>query len=468
MAATDATDAAGAAGRPALRLRTKLSYAGCEVGGQLLYTGVNTWLLYYLVNVVRLRPLAAGLAFIVGRVVDAALDPVVGELSDRPSHRVRRLSWARWGMVPLAFSFVALWWLPTLGGLTFLLAVLGFVLLSVTFTAVHMPVLALTPILAPSYDERTSLTSYRMALSVVVALVAVAAPPVLVLAFSGSSELAASSPGGWIAMGAAFGLASLLGYALVVTGAEEPPPIGTRASEPFTLRSVTTAFEQRTFRTGFVLFMLVTVALMIANSLLPFFFESVLGLSAAKQTLTLGALFGTAVVAIPGWAIAAEHVGKARAFVAGLVVQSAGLLGIAGLQPGIAEAAVFWPLIVLNGIGVSAVMFLPWTIIPDVVEFDELATGRRREGLLYSLFTFGQKLAGSIGVFATAIVATVFGYQEGTASQGPTTVRGLALAIGPLTAVVYGLAIVVLLRLRITRDSHAALVRTLEERRAPG
>jgi glycoside/pentoside/hexuronide:cation symporter, GPH family len=457
---------AGAPPDTALRLRTKLSYAGCEVGGQLLYTGVNTWLLYYLINVVQLRPLAAGLAFIVGRVIDAVLDPVVGELSDRWSHRVRRLTWARWGMVPLAASFVALWWLPSLGGPSFLLAVLGFVLLSVTFTVVHMPVLALTPILAPGYDERTSLTAYRMALSVVIALVAVAAPPVLVMAVSGDVELAASGAGGWIVMGAAFGLASLVGYTVVVTGVDEPPPVGVRTTEPFTFRSVTTAFEQRTFRTVFAMFMLVTVALMIANSLLPFFLESVLGLTAAEQTTTLAALFGTAVVAIPAWAVAAEHLGKAPTFVVGLVVQMVGLLTIAGLQPGIDEAAVFWPLIVCNGIGVSAVMFLPWTIIPDVVEYDELATGRRREGLLYALFTFGQKLAGSVGVFATAIVAAVFGYQEGTASQAAHTVRGLALALGPLTAVVYGLAIVVLLRLRITRDTHAALVRTLEERRA--
>jgi glycoside/pentoside/hexuronide:cation symporter, GPH family len=88
---------AGARPGTSLRLRTKLSYAGCEVGGQLLYTGVNTWLLYCLINVVQLRPLAAGLAFIVGRVVDAVLDPVLGELSDRLSHRVRRLTWAAGG-----------------------------------------------------------------------------------------------------------------------------------------------------------------------------------------------------------------------------------------------------------------------------------------------------------------------------------------------------------------------------------
>jgi Na+/melibiose symporter-like transporter len=102
------------------------------------------------------------------------------------------------------------------------------------------------------------------------------------------------------------------------------------------------------------------------------------------------------------------------------------------------------------------------------VEHDELATGRRREGLLYALFTFGQKLAGSVGVFATAIVAAVFGYQEGTAAQTPETVRGLALAIGPLTAGVYAAAIVVVLRLRITRESHAELLRSLEARRGEG
>lgn len=448
-----------------VNLRTKLSYSGCEVGGQLLYTGVNTWLLYYLVNVIRLRPLAAGLAFIIGRVFDAVLDPLMGDLADRTSHRIRRLTWARWGMVPLTVAFVALWWLPSLGGPTFLLAVLGFVLLSVVFTVVHMPVLSLTPILAPGYDERTSLTAYRMAVSVVVALVAVAAPPAIVLAVSGTDELAASTTTGWIVMGGVFGVLSLVGYLVVVFGVREPPPVGTRTAEPFTVRSVTSAFAQRPFRVVFAMFMVVTVALMIANSLLPFFLESVLGLTAGEQTMTLGALFGVAVVTIPVWAVAAERIGKAPAFAVGIAIAIAGLLAIAGLQPGPDEPARFWPLIAVNGVGVSAVMFLPWTIIPDIVEYDELATGQRREGLLYALFTFGQKLAGSIGVFATSIVAAVFGYQEGTAIQSAETVRGLAFAIGPLTAVIYAVAIVIVLRLAITRESHAQLVRELEQRR---
>jgi glycoside/pentoside/hexuronide:cation symporter, GPH family len=450
--------------RPLSR-RTKLSYGACEVGGQLLYTGVNTWLLYYLVNVVGMRPLSAGLAFLVGRVFDAAIDPLMGSLADRLSDRVPRLTWVRWGMVPLAIAFAALWWLPSLGGAEFALAVSGFVVLSAVFTLVHMPVLSLTPILAPSYDERTSLTAYRMAISVVVALIAVAAPPAIVHAVTGSAELAASAPSGWIVMGAVFGALSLAGYAVVVLGVEEPPPVGHHTTDPLTPRSVSSAFAQRPFRLVFAMFMIVTVALMIVNSLLPFFLESVLGLAAGEQTLVLGGLFALATAAIPLWAVIAERIGKAQAFAAGLAVQIVGLLTIAWVQPTSDMPFALWGLVAVNGVGVSAVMFLPWTIIPDVVEFDELATGERREGLLYALFTFGQKLAGSIGVFATAIVAAVFAYQEGTAQQSAETVRGLALATGPLAAAVYAVAIVVVLRLPITREGHAALVHELDLRR---
>jgi glycoside/pentoside/hexuronide:cation symporter, GPH family len=449
-----------------LRARTKLSYGACEVGGQLLFTGVNTWLLYYLINIIGMPALAAGLAFVVGRVFDAIIDPVMGDVADRASGRVARLTWARWGMVPLALAFVGLWWLPALGVAEFPLAVLGFVLLSSVFTVVHMPVLSLTPILAPSYDERTSLTAYRMALSVVVALVAVAAPPAIVLAVTGSDELAASPPSGWIVMGAIFGLLSLLGYVVVVRGVDEPPPVGHHATERLAPRAVASAFAQRPFRMVFAMFMVATIALMIVNSLLPFFLESVLGLTAGEQTLVLGGLFGLATAAIPLWAVAAERVGKNVAFAVGLGVQIVGLLAIAWAQPTSETPLALAGLVAVNAVGVSAVMFLPWTIIPDVVEFDELVTGQRREGLLYALFTFGQKLAGSLGVFATSIVAAVFAYQEGTAEQSAETVRGLALAVGPLAAAVYAVAIVLVLRLPISRQGHADLVRELGLRRA--
>src|SRR5690606_11065157 len=121
---------------------------------------------------------------------------------------------------------------------------------------------------------------------------------------------------------------------------------------------------------------------------------------------------------------------------------------------------------VVTGCGLSAVMLLPWAMLPDVVEFDELASGRRQEGLLYALFTFGQKLAGSVGVFANAIAAAVFGYVAGTAVQDAATVAGIRAMVRPVAAVVFAAALVLTLRFPRTRASHREVQAALEARRA--
>ncbi|NIP42997.1 MAG: MFS transporter, partial [candidate division Zixibacteria bacterium] len=45
---------------------------------------------------------------------------------------------------------------------------------------VSMPYFALTPELTPDYDERTSLTSYRMAFSILGGLIAFTVPLILI------------------------------------------------------------------------------------------------------------------------------------------------------------------------------------------------------------------------------------------------------------------------------------------------
>ena len=52
--------------------------------------------------------------------------------------------------------------------------------------------------------------------------------------------------------------------------------------------------------------------------------------------------------------------------------------------------------------------------------------------IMIQLFTFGQKIAGSIGVFSNAVVASLFGYQQGVAEQTDHTLRALAWMAGPL------------------------------------
>ncbi len=58
----------------------------------------------------------------------------------------------------------------------------------------------------------------------------------------------------------------------------------------------------------------------------------------------------------------------------------------------------------------SAAHVLPWSIIPDAIEWDEWQTGERHEGMFYSLVTLAQKVASSIAIPLILLMLQVTGY----------------------------------------------------------
>ena len=446
--------------------RLALGIGGAEIGASLAFVAINTWLLYYLINVARVPPLLAGTVFVVGRVVDAVTDPLMGTLVDRTRVRLPRLNWVRWGAVPLGAAFALLWWAPAAAGQAATWVALGAMLLtSLLYTVVQVPVLSLTPDLVPAYDDRTNLTAVRTAFAVIASMLAVALPPAIVLLFSGGGELAASAPLGWAWMGGLFGALVAGAYLLLPRLVSEP-----RAAVE--ARGVGDAAWWTVFRaTGFasvlVTFLVVTMGIMLVNSLLPFALESVLLVPAAQQTPLLALLFGTAVISFPAWAWVTGRLGKRASLTLGALLLGGALFGLmwSGVGAGMSPTTLAWT--ALAGVGLAAVMAMPWAMLPDVVEFDALSSGEHREGLLYALFTFGQKLAGSLGVFANAIATTLVGYVPGTALQSERTVSGLQTVLGPVAAAVFVLAAIVVWTSPITRATHARAQAELAAREGP-
>lgn len=453
----------------------RIGYGVGDVGASLTYVVINTWLLYYLVNVAGVKPFAAGVVFVIGRVVDAALDPVMGLLSDRWAPRFGRKRFTLFGALPLGLALAALWALPAARPeAAFVLALVAVVAVSVLYTVVQVPYMALTPELAQDYDERTALSSYRIAFGTFASLLAVALPPLVVLAGAPAVDLAQSPAGGWARMGWLFGAVVTVSYLVMVASVPEPrrPATGApprdeaagpaRATIGASLRA---AFSATGFAQVLALFIAVTAGIMVVNSMLPFYLESALRIPGAQQTPLLGLLFGVAIAAFPLWNAVSARYGKRTALSVGLLAMIGGLVPLVLFSPPGGIGAVLVGCTVVTGVGLSAVMLLPWAMLPDVVEFDELASGRRHEGLLYALFTFGQKLAGSVGVFANAIAASVFGYQAGSALQAPDTVLGIRLMVGPVAAAVFAVALVLTWRFPITRASHQAARDALDRRR---
>jgi GPH family glycoside/pentoside/hexuronide:cation symporter len=133
----------------------------------------------FMTDVVGIKPAYAALAIFIGRTWDYINDPLIGFLSDRVRTRWgRRRPFLLLGFIPFGFMFAMMWFRPPTDNQFLLCAyyATAYFLFDTSYTFVTMPYTALTPELTQDYDERTSLTSYRMAFSIIGSLIAFIVP----------------------------------------------------------------------------------------------------------------------------------------------------------------------------------------------------------------------------------------------------------------------------------------------------
>jgi GPH family glycoside/pentoside/hexuronide:cation symporter len=121
----------------------------------------------------------------------------------------------------------------------------------------------------------------------------------------------------------------------------------------------------------------------------------------------------------------------------------------------------------LVGFFSSTLWFIPAALLADVVDEDELATGERREGSFFGLFSLGQQLATGVAIILTGVLVDRFaGLVPGQAVQSAETVRRLGLLYGVLPGALLLVAGAGVLRYKLGRRQIAAIQRELDARRA--
>jgi GPH family glycoside/pentoside/hexuronide:cation symporter len=178
----------------------------------------------------------------------------------------------------------------------------------------------------------------------------------------------------------------------------------------------------------------------------------------------MGTIFVVAMLALPLWAWISGHLNKRWAYIIGISFLAGVLLVLASLTPETGMPLII-VLCVLAGIGVSAMHVMPWAIIPDAIEYGELQSGKRSEGMFYSLITLAQKVASSIAVPAALLVLQVSGYVPNSPAQPDSAVFGIRMIAGPIPALALGMGIVFTLLFPLGRESYDEINRRLEERR---
>jgi GPH family glycoside/pentoside/hexuronide:cation symporter len=323
-------------------------------------------------------------------------------------------------------------------------------------TILYMPYFALTPELTSDYDERTSLTTYRMIFSTIGAMVAFVVP----LAIIGTMN--AESAGRILTVGAGVALLSILPMVAVFFGTREKAEYQEQ-KQPVIKESVLAAVKNKPFLYAAGVFLLGLTALDITQATLLYFLKYHMHLE-ENYDLVFGLLFVAALVSFPFWNWVASRWDKKKAVIVGMLFLSIAItgMGIMRAEWGLPIVLVFSALI---GIGLGAVQVLTWAMIPDAVEWDEYQTGQRHEGMFYSLVQTLRKIGSSLSLPFVLLMLEWTGYVANATVQPRNTILGIQALIGPLPAAILLIGIFIASRYPLDRKRFAQVRAELAERR---
>ena len=438
---------------------TKIIYGFGDIGFSMTGTIIAAYFPIFLTDVIGIAPAIAAIGLFIGKSWDYINDPLIGHLSDRTRSRWgRRRPFLLFGALPYGLAFAFLWWKPPLDSQTALLVfyTFMFVLYDAAGTFVGMPYFALTPELTEDYDERTALTGYRMFFSILGGLISFVVPMMII------NQMSPENAPNVFRMGLIFGLASALPLILVFFGTREKPYF-TKLDRPGLIPSFRAALKNRPFVFSAVIYLFTWTSMHIIEANLLYYIKYVVKRENMSEVI-MATIFVTAIVSLPLWDWISKKFNKRLAYIYGIsfwaVVQIL-LITVTASSP------LFYllSLCVLAGLGVGAAHVLPWAMIPDAIEVDELKTGERHEGMFYSLVTLMGKATNSIAVPLALAVLDLSGYIPNAVEQPQSTLTGIRLVVGPIPAVLLVGGIIFAILYPLTRKEHHDVVQELESRR---
>jgi GPH family glycoside/pentoside/hexuronide:cation symporter len=445
---------------------TKLAFGSGDVGPAIATAIMSFFLLFFFTDVARISPAAAGLILLVSKIWDAVNDPVIGTLSDRVHTRWgRRRPWFLFGAIPFGLTFFLLFLVPPLGEtgkvVYFLVVTL---MLDTMFTIVNVPYTALTPELSRDYDERTSLNSFRFAFSITAGLIAAVLHPIIVDTVAQNS----SQQMGYAVSALIFAVFCTIPFFFAFWGTYERHTAEEEETMPF-LEGVKVAFGNRAFRYVTGIYLLSWLVVQTVSTIVIYFMTYWLRRPDMVSVVILS-VQGSALIWLFIWTAVSRRVGKKGVYYRGMIFWIVVSFGLFLVQPSWPS----WVIVVLGmlaGVGVATAYLVPWAMLPDVIEEDELETGKRREGVFYGFFVLLQKLGLALGLFLVSQALNLAGYITPPANvtvpieQPADALFAIRLMIGPIPALILAAGMLLVYLYPITKAKHEETLAELARRR---
>ena len=440
-----------------LNLKTRLGYGIGDIAICLYWSGVGLYLLYFYTDVVGISPSLAGLIYGIGMFWDAITDPFMGYMAERT-----RTKWGVYrpyllfGNIPLALSFILLFWVPPLeGGALFFFLLFANLLHRTCFTLVSVPFSSLTPRITSDSQERTNLTGFRMlGAQTGTNLMALLAFPIIFWVGGEDESL------GFVVLATIAGLTALGIHAITFLTVKEPSNdqgierVGGSLSE-----AAKAIGKNGPFWLVFSATLIVGITTIFFGNNLIYYTKYALNLHEHQGTI----LFTSGIVAflsIPIWWLISNNIGKKLTWLISSSITLIALLVFYLYEIDTLSELLFLVAFIGFGSGAGGILF--WSMLPDTIEYGEVHTGVRSESSLYGFMTFAQKGSIAFAIIILGLVLDFIGFQANEV-QSDTTISNMKAIMTLIPSIGVALSLVIIYFYPIDTKMHKDLLRQLKE-----
>ena len=406
-------------------------------------------LLPYLTDTLGITALVAGVIVFAPKAWDVVLNPVAGRISDRSTDpRGPRRPFLLRGGLPLAVFFVLMFAAPDLGSrvLDGAWVLVMFVLCATAYAFFQVPYVAMPAEITSSYDERTRLMTWRVAILALVIMLSGAISPALRNAVGGRA--------GYLLVGVFAAALLVVGVLGAYRGTAAAPVTARPGADGGGLRDqLRIVAGARDFRLLLITFVLQALATGMLLAGVDYVARYVLEDDGSATALFV-CFVGPALLLTPVWAALGRRLGKKLGYALAslvLVVAALVLLGARTEPPAMVFAAT-----ALVGVGYAGIQVFPLAMLPDAAAVDARRTGRSRAGVYTGVWTAGETLGLALGPGVFAIVLAVGGYVSSTtgdAAQPASAVSAIVLGFSLLPALLVLLSLLFLRGYRLDAAS---------------
>ena len=398
----------------------KIGYGIGDLACNLIFSTATSYLMYYYTDIALIPSSSIATLFLIARVWDAINDPIMGIIVDKTNTRFGKFRpYILFGSFILALFAFLLFTVPVDANNSskLIYVYITYIGFGMSYTLVNIPYSALTSAMSDDTVERTKITTVRMifavlsgfAVSQVWNLVKLFDTPVI----------------GYRYTNAVIGIVSIILFAICFFTTKERVVIKS-TNKKFFIKEEFKAITQNTpLIIITVVFMLILIAGFVIFGVNIYFFKYNLKredlIPTALMLNTISTALGMLTVPYITKLLGKKKAGVITLFLFGLF----NLLFFVNYKT-INSINLYFIIIVIAGIFNSYTWSLGWSMIPDTIEYAEYKVGFRAEGLIYSMYSFGQKMGIALAGLISGVALDFIGYKANNLEQTQFSLDGIA------------------------------------------